>query len=132
MIDHGRRARATEDKTQPFYDCVDIEELIPRTLLLLNQFRLWQTKEYVHCIRYEDLMTNPESTLRQMINFLGWDIQRSVISKTVMDREKNRNSSLNFNTGKTERWRTEMSKKEKLACRIAFESQLAALGYTLE
>ncbi len=132
MIDHGRRTKKRKVPSRAYSDCTNIIDLIPRTLKYLENFNTWQSKKFVHCIKYENLMADKHSVLCEMASFLGWEIEPPIIDRIINEKDKIKATSHNFNKGTTERWKTELNELEKKTCKVAFEHHLINLGYELE
>lgn len=132
MIDHGKRARGNGKTSGRFTDCYNVIDLIPRTVKMMEKFQIWQSKNYVYCIKYEELMLDKHKTLRQMIAYFKWKINEHNLSKIIESHEELKKTTHNFNKGTTERWREEMTKAEKDACLKAFKPHLMRLQYSLE
>ena len=131
MIDHGRRTRNSKNPSGAFHECFDVIELIPQTLQLMKQLQAWQSQKYVHCVRYEDMMSNPLKVLKEMVAFFGWQIDDVVLQEIIESFERTKKTSHNFNKGTTERWRVEMTQREQDACLNAFKPHLSRLSYDL-
>jgi len=133
MIDHGRKSRSGESptRTRAFSQFHNIDDALPRVQSRMDEFLTWRKLPYVHAIRYEELMSDPFNKLKDMIAFLGWSIEDQVLQELIDHQEKNKQSSMNFNKGTTERWRTEMSQEEQDKCLEAFEPYLRELSYEL-
>ena len=129
MIDHGKRTRNSENPSGPFSDCFNVIDLIPRTVRLMEQLQVWQSQKYVHCVRYEDMMSNPLKVLKEMVAFFSWKIDDVVLKEIIESRQRTKKTSHNFNKGITERWKMEMTQTEKDACLNAFKPYLSRLHY---
>lgn len=132
LIDHGNRTRAKNDISGAFADCFNILQLIPRVLDYMERLKYWETKNYVHLIKYENLMSDPLNVLKEMIAFLNWNLKDEVLTGLIDNRENNKQKSHNFNKGITERWRNEMSQIEKEECLKVFRPFLERFKYDLE
>ena len=130
MIDHGNRTRNGKDPSGAFADCNNIIDLIPLTVKLMEQLQTWQSKEYIHCIKYEDLMTDQFNVLKEMNTLFRWNLGDDSLREIIELREKSKNTSHNFNKGTTERWKKEMNEVEKSACLEAFKPYLNRLNYS--
>ena len=131
MIDHGNRTRDGKYSSGAFSDCNNIIQLIPRTVKMMESFQIWQSRSYIHCIKYEELMSDKYNVLKEMIAFFQWDFKDNELKKIIESHEKSKKSSHNFNKGTTERWREEMNQNEKDACLKAFKPYLVGLDYSL-
>lgn len=131
MIDHGNKTRKGLDPSGAFSDCYNVIDLIPRTLKMLETLEEWQSKKYVHCIKYEDLMFDKYNVLKTMVEFMHLKVEDDNLKKIIQAHENAKNKTHNFNKGTTARWKEEMSKAEKEACLKAFEPFLRKLDYEL-
>ncbi len=132
MIDHGKRTREGNDPSGSFADCTNVIDLIPRTLKMVENLDLWTRKRFVRSVRYESLMADTHNTLKEVVSFLGWKVEDSIIEDIINERDKIKHRSLNFNKGTTQRWKTELDDSEKEVCKLAFNQHLIKLGYELE
>ncbi len=131
MIDHGKRTREGLDPSGAFADCSNVIDLVSYVSKFLNQLDFWMKKNYVHSVRYEDLMADPFRVLKDMNAFLGWEVSDACLRNIIEKREGSKATSHNFNKGTTERWRTEMNQAEKDACLEGFRPHLSKLNYSL-
>lgn len=131
MIDHGKRTRESNDPSGPFSDVHNVVDSLPVMIKMMEGLQLWQRKAYMHFIKYEDFISDKFTTLKEMISFLGWELNDNDLRKIIESHEKSKKTSHNFNKGTTERWRDEMNDFEKEICLKAFESHLIRLNYSL-
>jgi hypothetical protein len=105
-------------------------------------------KEFpVHVVRYEDMLEDPGKELRDVLNFLGEEVDEALVQKAVEVtqishlrkqeeangfKEHNKTSELNpfFGSGGT-RWTEELGSKWVEAIEADHEKVMAALGYGL-
>lgn len=64
-----------------------------------------------------------------MVDFLGWQVSESDVLDVVRERMKNREKQPNFNTGKKNRYRVEMTEDELISCNTHFERFLQDFYY---
>jgi hypothetical protein len=131
MIDHGNRSRKSKDPSGGFRDCVDVFQLIPRTVKFMKRQQYFESKDYVHNVKYEDMMSDPLTVLQKMVAFLEWKVKDESLKEIIELRDKSKKTSWNFNKGTTQRWKDEMNQEEKDACLEAFEPHLRRLNYSL-
>jgi hypothetical protein len=82
-------------------------------------------------IRYEDLMREGLSSLRQLVDFLGLAISEEVIREIRDEHERKKTSAWNFNKGTSERWRSEMSPQQLATCNEMLADDITRMGYVL-
>jgi ribosomal protein L37AE/L43A len=128
-IDHGRRSREAGMTSGGFVEYRTVQDAIPLVQALTETFDRWNATRLIHAVRYEDLISNPCAVIVNMIDFLNWDICELDVLATVEKLSTNREQSLNFNKGTTQRWRTEMSESEQRETTQAFEPFLERMGY---
>lgn len=131
MIDHGNRTRAGKDLSGAFKDCYNVIELIPNTINLMEQLKVWKSKKKIYVIKYEDFMCNPYSVLKDMLGYLNWNLNDDTLKELILEKEQLKTKSHNFNKGTTQRWREEMTPEEQEACLKAFQPYLEWLNYDL-
>ncbi len=131
LIDHGKRTRKGQDPSGAYKQCFNITDTIPHVVKLMEQLQIWQSKEYLHCIKYEDMMSDPFTVLKDMIRFFGWKLNDDSLKEIIKLSEKTKTTSHNFNKGTTERWKTEMNQVEKKSCLESFKPHLNRLNYSL-
>ena len=131
MIDHGNRTRNTGNTSGPFAHCYDVIDLIPRVQKMFKSLEFWKSKEYVFPIKYEEFMRDKISVLGEMSEFLQWSVQEEMLNKIIAHHDNQKFQTRNYNVGSTQRWRLEMTDKEKDACLEAFRPYLMRLGYSL-
>ena len=131
MIDHGKRSREGRDGTKAFSGCVDVAGSIKGVQRMMINLTKWESKSWVHTIRYEDLLNKQLETIGQMINFLGWNVDEAEVVSIAQARSSKKKESWNFNKGTTERWRDEMFYVEKDTCRESFDPFVRKFGYPL-
>lgn len=129
-IDHGRRTRASGLCCDGgFVQYQTVLDSIPMVQHLISKFERWHQRTSVYCVKYENMMQNPQRELTAMTKFLNWDVSEKAIEKAVESEQKERNKRLNFNKGTTERWKHEMSAEEIEATSKAFYPFLKKMGY---
>jgi hypothetical protein len=131
MIDHGNRTRQSDAPNGPFSNCYDVVDLIPLTVKMMKRLQLWQSKDYIYCIKYEEFITDKYNILQEMNAFLKWKIQDYDLQQIIETHERSKETTHNFNKGISERWRYEMNEVQKQACLKAFEPYLKQFNYSL-
>ena len=86
-------------------------------------------------VRYEDLMTNPETTLHDVFEHASLDSSPQVVTATLeraratKDERQARHKTSPGGTGSIGRWREDLSPALQNACTEAFGDALESLGY---
>ena len=88
-------------------------------------------------VRYEDLVLQPEATLRRICAFIGEKFEdrmlmwRGKIDRAIPDREKKAHSSLDrdMTSSDVSRWKREMTCREVFVAEALIGKQLSHLGY---
>lgn len=128
-MDHGRRSRQGKDPAKAFAALHSLEDAIEFTRRVISQFEFWFDHPGVHLIRYEDLMRDQASEIREMCDFLRWPVHVEAIDNAVQQEALKRKSSWNFNKGTTFRYREEMTVEQISVCNNVFAGFIARLGY---
>ena len=127
-IDHGERSRKGLVRAA-FTEVEDVAGSIPKVKGWLRLIDRWERFEKAHFVRYEDLMDDHGRELRKMIDYLGWDVSESTLEEVVRKRKASKASSPNFNTGRSQRYRSEMTPAEIEVSTNAFRGFLINHGY---
>jgi hypothetical protein len=96
----------------------------------------WRERgQQAHLVRYEDLVTHPDSTLTAICSYLGVDGSAETIAKTLASAQgtvpeaqkaHTTSSSVADSVG---RWRTDLTAEQLAACAEAFDDILVEFGY---
>jgi hypothetical protein len=101
----------------------------------LGVLQRWEErKDTAHLVRYEDLLTEPEAALEQMLEFVGLDNSPDVVNHTL---EKARTDAPSMDHHRTAtdptatigRWRQDLSPELISICAESLDSVLEAFGY---
>jgi Sulfotransferase family len=101
----------------------------------LGVLRRWEErKDHAHLVRYEDLLTEPEATLKTVFDFVGVDPSPDVVRQTL---ERARNDAPSMDHHRTAadpaatigRWREDLSDELITACTESLDPVLEAFGY---
>ena len=80
-------------------------------------------------VRYNEIVKHPHKTIALICNYFKINIPENEIENIV--RSFNNNPVENFNTGKTDRYKTEMSADEIRFCNKVFGKIITDMGYEL-
>lgn len=101
----------------------------------LGVLQRWEErKDDAHLVRYEDLLTEPETTLERAFGFVGVDPSAEVVGKTL-ERAENDAPSMDHHRTATDpsatigRWRDDLSAELISACAESLDPMLEAFGY---
>jgi hypothetical protein len=130
-IDHGVRTRRGEDPSGAFGDIHSVEDGAKAFKLWSKIYYGWKEFGEALIIRYEDLMRDGLSSLRQLVDFLGLAISEEVIREIRDEHERKKTSAWNFNKGTSERWRSEMSLQQLATCNEMLADDITRMGYVL-
>lgn len=130
-IDHGERSRQA-GSSGSFVDLEDVAGSIARVREWLRLVDRWERFGRAHFIRYEDLVEDHRRELRRMVEYLGWKISDRDLERVVRQKETVKGASPNFNTGRSQRYRVEMSPEDNRLCVAAFGPFLDRHGYESE
>ena len=97
-----------------------------------------------HIVRYEDMLSSPKKTFKGVVDFLGWDYDETLFSRSLKatsferlkkQEEKSgfREQSLSgvnfFRKGKTGSWKEQLSDNQEKRLTDAFSEIMETLGY---
>ncbi len=97
--------------------------------------RRWEERrDSAHLVRYEDLLTDPEETLRRTFEFVGVDPSAAAVERTLRTAREEAPSMDHHRTGGDPaatigRWRQDLSPELIAACAESLDEVLAAFGY---
>ncbi|NEQ54159.1 MAG: sulfotransferase domain-containing protein [Leptolyngbya sp. SIO3F4] len=131
MLDHGNRTRQKEGENfkdnRGFSDVFKVEDAIPKVRQEIDNWYGWRDFKDVHLVRYEDFMNNKEDVLKQMISYLGYEMNALDFDKLL---EKYQTvKSRNFNKGTSGRYKVDMSPDDLELYNITFSEELSDMEY---
>jgi hypothetical protein len=88
-------------------------------------------KEVYHIVKYEDLLTEPENTVRAICNFLEIDFELGMITEVRDKSDKQSYVKANLDTSKIESFKTELSNGEIRKIERLAAPLLNKFGYEL-
>ncbi len=101
-----------------------------------NSASFFATDGNVHTLYYEDLITDPEGTLKSLCNFIGEPFEEGMLDTSRTGKQINsRNApwkekvSEPVDKSRLEVWREELSETENLLAEAIFGDRIAAYGY---
>jgi uncharacterized protein (DUF302 family) len=134
MLDHGIKTREklvsaddTLKSSVGFRDVCSVKDAMPRIQREINIWYKWKTFEKKFSVKYESFMDCKLEYLRQMIDYLGYEISESQI-QTIFEKYES-TKSRNFNKGIAERFKAEMKSEEIDLFNKNFGQDLVAMGY---
>jgi hypothetical protein len=98
----------------------------------------WEARRHsAHLVRYEDLVEDPESTLRRLLDYLELDAPAAAVQALLQEA---RTESQNYSHHRTSsssresvgRWRRDLAPAERDLVQDIFGGVLQAFGYTKE
>lgn len=106
-----------------------------RNSTIRNLSRSWpKRQDRAHLLRYEDLITQPQPTLRAILEYLELDASDATIA-AMLERASEENPEMKQHLTSTDvstslgRWRTSLSPELQTAANLAFGDVLQQFGY---
>ena len=109
--------------------------------------KTWVDKDIAfprHIVRYEDMVNEPKKTFSRVVEFLGWDVDKDLVDKSIEGtefsklkhqeekygfREQSHSGAHFFRKGKIGSWKDEMTDKQVKRLTDAFAETMKPLGY---
>lgn len=129
LIDHGIRSRNGLDPNKSFENIVTIEDAIRYTKWHVRVYKAWKEFGNALFIRYEDLIEDNWKYLNLVAAYLGYRLPEPVLDEILHNEQAERKIESNFNTGRSNRWKTEMTGLQKSQAMDAFGSDISLMGY---
>ena len=130
-IDHCRRTQTSERPA--FQDCVDVKAAIPFAKWAAAMTCRWLDNNLILPVSYEDLVSEPAKAIKTVAEHAGIDCPESTCLEIILTEQKARKYGKDqFNTGKTSRYKSEMSHSEIALCNRELEGFISRLGYSPE
>jgi hypothetical protein len=133
-LDHGAKIRQNGEQ-HTFGNLLSTEDSIRYVKGLLTIWDEWMATGKTHCVRYEDLLSNPLEELCRLRDFLelrvGVEQLRRIVETYRGDQlsDEGVKGSLHFNQGISGRYKEVMSQSELGLCNQHFSSYLQRMGY---
>ena len=131
-VDHGQKI-LNEGETHTFAKFASFEKALPVVKKWSRTWRRYHNMGDVLVVRYEDLMANPEEVMQSCESFLGISVsdkaRKQIIWKYDRRNKAAKKKALHFNKAVTARWKTEMSREQKIRCNHEFGKYLVQMGF---
>ena len=109
-----------------------MRQLAPTVSVLMEN---WQSRsEQAHLVRYEDLLTTPEKTLREIFEYVGVDSSADMVQR-VLRQASAPDAALAFHMTSSDqgasigRWKRDLGADVQALCSEEFGPALAEFGY---
>ena len=134
MLDHGNRTRQKEPEypgdIRGFRNVEEVPDTFSQIGYEIDNWYKWKDFGDVWFIKYEDFMTNKSKTLKEIADYLGYDLSdadfETLLSKYAAVKSRN------FNKGTTERYKSEMSASDLEICRQTWRKELSDMQYATQ
>ena len=129
-LDHGARSRATGEWT--YAECVDVATTLPLVQKWCADAATWLGAPDVLCLRYEDLVGNPQAEVSRLAAFLGVpDPGKAAAAVIVQERAERQRGRNQFNKGAVCRWPEEMTPAQRDECERVLAPAIRVMGYDI-
>jgi len=133
-VDHGNRILA-EGGSHTFAKFANFDAALRKVKRWIKRGRGYKRMPNVLTIKYEDLMFNAVTVLKECEEYLGIEISDDVRSEIIWKYDRTNTDAkmdgLHFNKAQTMRWKTEMSDEQKKICDQKLGKYLVQMGYEL-
>ena len=94
-------------------------------------------KSNYHVVRYEDLVDNPDNTMKNIANFMDIDFSKNLLTPSTfgINWRGNNFSGDKFNgisNNNSEKWKSRISEKDAMLIEYYFSSLMEEFGYKLQ
>lgn len=129
VVDHGARTRNGKDASGAFANIHSIKDALSFAKASIQLYYQW--KEYGHAlfIKYEDLMMNKVDHLFGMARYFGYMLDNNLVMNIYEKHENMKESAWNYNTGRINRWKEEMSEDWIKKINYQFGKAIEEMGY---
>jgi hypothetical protein len=133
-LDHAAKAREKKimsDSDKAFAPFKNRADLLPALQMHFERYKMWKENGSVLFLRYEQIMTHPETELRKIAAFTKRPELQEKISETVNHFASRKKETINFNKGHVERYTAELSSTEIMAIERDLGNVILEMGYSL-
>jgi hypothetical protein len=125
-------------ENKPFY--TSLNSLYYKGLVLHGVFDwIWDANYHkkfcrfdsYYSLRYEDLITNPESHIKKICDFLNVKFNENMLNPPVVDSSYKTKSTKGFNKESLDRWRKHISPVDKYWITLLTKRSMIKYGYKL-
>lgn len=131
-LDHGKKARAAGSKTpadKAFEGYSKKEDLYAPLQMHYENYAAWKNFNHVLFVRYEKLLTDPQTELKRVLAMLGWNEQEKNLAAIIETFSKKKSETKNFNKGELSRFGNEFSEQNLKATEQAIQHIISGMGY---
>jgi hypothetical protein len=132
--EYGQRG-LEKGRVNAFGHLTSIEKSIEFMLEYVHIWERWMACQEALHVRYEDMLTDYENEIKQLLTFLAINKDSEGISDVVEKfrpgKVSEEDKGMHFYKGQAERFRSVLTKKQLIACTEAFGDQLEKMGYTI-
>jgi hypothetical protein len=129
-MDHRRRTLGTDKSC--FEDWNSLRASLSLIKPMLAEALPWTAAKDVCLFRYDRLLKHTVEELTRLVHYLGLNVPTAVLEAIIAAREKAKiPGRLQYNTGKSLRYREEMSAADIRLCNEVIGEEITSLGYSL-
>ncbi|MEM7186043.1 MAG: sulfotransferase domain-containing protein [Bacteroidota bacterium] len=133
-IDHGKKILAQgEDHT--FAQMVEFDDALKNVKDWVDIYMQYQKNSKVLSIKYEDLMQQPQETVRRVCTHLGIKASDEAISEVLFkynkDNPKAQMKALHFNKAKINRYTEDLSEEKQRIFKEELGNEIKTMGYSI-
>lgn len=132
--DHGKKIIA-KGENHTFANCVEFESAFNNLKSWISVYKSFNKVDKVLKVRYEQLLTEPMVTIENICDYLNIKISNKQIEEILVKYDKNNQNAkmkgLHFNKAKIERYKEELSKKEKDIFKSELGNIITEMGYSI-
>lgn len=133
-LDHARKARSKTELSnsdKAFVPFKSIEDMRPALRMHFDRYRSWKEDGRILFIRYENLMMNPETELKNVVRYIGRPELEKFIPETIKWFAERKTETINFNVGTITRFGSELSKEEIAVYESELKEVITSMNYKL-
>lgn len=133
-IDHGKKL-IEDGKNVSFAQMVEFEDALSNVKSWIEVFKKYHANRRVLCIRYEQLMSEPEICIDRLSNYLNInpskEVVQSVLYKYHKDNPEADMTGLHFNKAIVKRYETDLSDEQHTRFKSELANEIRLMGYEI-
>ncbi|MFC1777654.1 sulfotransferase domain-containing protein [Pseudomonadota bacterium] len=134
-VDHGNKI-LNDGENHTFANMVDFDIALKKVKAWLPVWKAYADMPEVLTIKYEEMMQDPVGVTKKIEGFLDISVdsgkREEILWKFSKDNSEGDRRGMHFNTARSFRYVTEMTKEQKVKCKSEFGSYLEAMEYDIE
>jgi len=134
-VDHGKQI-IDRGEDHRFAKMVEFDTALATVKGWLDIWKDYNNLPGVYMLKYENLIHKQIEAIKAVEDFLGIHIddrkRKEILWKYSKDNIQGERSGMHFNKARTNRFRSEMTQKQKKQCRMAFGKFLEQMSYSVE